>query len=166
MLTPFDRMTFTEHQLSEREKADSDVLIVVAQDTFDKIQAKYYKLRRREIKIEVGDKDLDETHMCPAPQSKQISSGSFKALTKSQIVSAESEEKCQNDTSPDKNNNSETAHESISKNAGRGKRDREFAIDHNVMSYHGYSFNIKRGSQESGTFRGVASIVGKKRVTG
>lgn len=66
LLTPFERMTFTENQLSAREKADLNKIIAEAQKAVEKAQerqAKYYNVKMQEFKVNLGDLVLVESHI-------------------------------------------------------------------------------------------------------
>lgn len=66
LLTPFERISFTENQLSERVKPDFDKLISEAHKALEQVhakQAKCYNLRRKEIKVNNDDKVLVETQV-------------------------------------------------------------------------------------------------------
>lgn len=66
LLTPFERLTFTEHQLMERKKVEFDILIAEAQSALEKAlekEANYYYLWKKGFKINVGDQVLVETHV-------------------------------------------------------------------------------------------------------
>lgn len=65
LLTPCERITFTENQLDEREKADLDKVIAEAQEALEKSQERHakYNVRRQEVKVNRGDTGLGETHV-------------------------------------------------------------------------------------------------------
>lgn len=61
MLTPFERLTFTEHLMNEIEKADFDKFTAEAQKYLEKTQTKqamYYNHQLKLVKINIGDKVL------------------------------------------------------------------------------------------------------------
>lgn len=75
MVTQFNRLTFAEHQLNQREIADFIQLIAKAQKALEQAQTKqamYYNIRRKELKIIIGDKVLVETHV-PSSATRDIS---------------------------------------------------------------------------------------------
>lgn len=62
----FKSNSFTNEQLTEREKSNIDTLIAEVQQTLEKTQnkqAKYYNLRRKEFHVNIVYKIFGETHV-------------------------------------------------------------------------------------------------------
>lgn len=62
----FESISFTENQLSERERSVFNKWIAEAQNEIEQAQtkqAKHFNIRRREVKINEGDKVLAKMHV-------------------------------------------------------------------------------------------------------